>query len=324
MVGGDSTLQSVNTWTDLSGFNALRESAQADSKAALPIVARQFESIFTQMMLKSMRDANYGDPLFDSQAGDAWQGLFDQQLSVNLSSQGHGLGIAELLIRQLGGKDASPDASTQPGDAALPDQPVTTALKNEWQKRLASVAGVARSAGRAVSSWVPGDAQEFVRELAPHAIQVARKLGVSLRAVLSQAALETQWGTRMPARGDGSSSNNLFGMKAGGSWDGERVNVPTLEFEDGVGVRRKAQFRAYASPAESFADYARLVSGNPRYAEALGKGDDVLGFARGLVSGGYATDPAYASKIAAIANSPAMRQALATLKNVAVTPTPSE
>lgn len=324
MAGGDSTLQNVNTWTDLSGFNALRQSAQADSKAALPVVAKQFESIFTQMMLKSMRDANYGDPLFDSQAGDAWQGLFDQQLSVNLSSQGHGLGIADLLIRQLGGKDALPGAPTQSAAAGSAGQTATTTPVDDWRKRLASVAGVARSAGQAISSWVPDNAQEFVRELAPHALQAARKLGVSLRAVLSQAALETQWGTRMPARGDGSSSNNLFGMKAGGSWSGERVNVPTLEFEDGVGVRRKAQFRAYGSPAESFADYARLLGDNPRYAEALGKGDDVLGFARGLVSGGYATDPAYASKIAAIANSPVMRQALAALKNVVATPTTSE
>jgi flagellar protein FlgJ len=321
MAVGDSTMQNVNTWTDLSGFNALRQSAQADSKAALPVVAKQFESIFTQMMLKSMRDANYGDPMFDSQAGDAWQGLFDQQMSVNLSSQGHGLGIADMLVRQLGGKDALP---SQPGDAASPAQLTGTALVDDWKERLSSVASAARSAGQAVSKWVPDDAQEFVRELAPHAMQAARKLGVSLRAVLAQAALETQWGKRMPTRGDGSSSNNLFGMKAGGSWDGKRVNVPTLEFEDGVGVRRKAQFRAYDSPADSFADYARLVGDNPRYAEALGKGDDVLGFARGLVSGGYATDPAYASKIAAIANSPVMRHALAALKNVVAAPTTSE
>jgi flagellar rod assembly protein/muramidase FlgJ len=324
MAAGDSTMQSVNTWTDLSGFNALRQSAQADSKAALPVVAKQFESIFTQMMLKSMRDANYGDPLFDSQAGDAWQGLFDQQLSVNLSSQGHGLGIADLLIRQLGGKDAQSGTPTPSAAAASSGQAAAATLADEWRKRLSSVAGVARSAGQAVSKWVPDDAQEFVRELAPHALQAAKLLGVSLRAVLSQAALETQWGKRMPARGDGSSSNNLFGMKAGGSWGGDRVSVPTLEFEDGVGVRRKAQFRAYGSPAESFADYAHLIGDNPRYAEALGKGDDVLGFARGLVSGGYATDPAYASKIAAIANSPAMRQALAALKNVGATPTTSE
>ncbi|MFI4957654.1 MAG: flagellar assembly peptidoglycan hydrolase FlgJ [Lysobacterales bacterium] len=321
MAVGDSAMQSVNTWTDLSGFNALRQSAQADSKAALPIVAKQFESIFTQMVLKSMRDASFGDPLFDSQASDSWQGLADQQLSVTLSQQGNGLGIADLLVRQLGGK---PAASGRPEQNTAAGAPSTTSLKDDWRERLASVAGLTRSAGQAAARWIPEDAQEFVSSLAPYAVQVARKLGVSLRAVLSQAALETQWGKRMPAQADGSSSNNLFGMKAGGSWGGARVNVPTLEFEDGIGVRRQAQFRAYGSPAESFADYARLLGDNPRYAEALGKGDDVLGFARGLVSGGYATDPAYASKVAAIANSPAMRQALAALKNVVVAPTSSD
>jgi flagellar protein FlgJ len=318
MAVGDAT-QNINTWTDLSGFSALRQRAQTDSKAALPIVAKQFESIFTQMMLKSMRDANYGDPLFQSQAGDAWQGLFDQQLSVTLSGQGRGLGIADMLVRQLGGKDASPAAG---GPAAAAGE--GTIAQDDWRQRLGSVATAVQSAGRAVSRWVPDNAQEFVTALAPYAAQAARKLGVSLRAVLSQAALETQWGKRMPMGHDGSSSNNLFGIKAGSSWDGDHVNVPTMEYEDGTAVRRNARFRAYDSPAESFADYARLVGDNPRYAEALGKGDDVLGFARGLISGGYATDPAYASKIAAIANSPAMRQALATFKNTVGAPTPFE
>ena len=89
-------MQSLNTWTDLSGFSALRLQAQADSKAALPVVAKQFESIFTQMVLKSMRDASPGDPLFQSQAGDAWQGMFDQQLSVSLS--GKALMIGSMLL----------------------------------------------------------------------------------------------------------------------------------------------------------------------------------------------------------------------------------
>lgn len=315
MAGGvDSTLQSVNTWTDLSGFNALRQSAQADSKAALPVVAKQFEAIFTQMMLKSMRDASGGDPMFDSQAGDTWRGLFDQQLSLTLSQQGHGLGIADLLMRQLGG---SLPATADPSAAAQPPA-------DGWRQRLGSVVNAARSAEQALSGFIPGNATAFVSALAPYAQQAARKLGVSLRAVLAQAALETQWGKHMPAQHDGSSSHNLFGMKAGTSWDGDRVNVPTLEFEDGVAVRRQAQFRAYGSPAESFADYARLVGDNPRYAGALGKGDDVLGFARGLVDGGYATDPSYASKVAAIANSPAMRQALDALKNPVAAPTSFE
>ncbi|TAL86741.1 MAG: flagellar assembly peptidoglycan hydrolase FlgJ [Rhodanobacter sp.] len=322
--GVDFAAQSVNTWTDLSGFAALRQKAQTDSKAALPVVAKQFESIFTEMMLKSMRAASYGNPLFDSQGGKAWQGLFDQQLSVSLSQQGRGLGIAEMLVRQLGGKHsgaAQPSGHAVVGaanDAPAPGQ------VDDWKKRLDSVVAVASSAGKVVSKLLPGDPQAFVATFAPYAYQVARKLGVSMRAVLAQAALETHWGRHMPAHPDGSSSNNLFGIKAGSSWAGTRVNVPTLEFEGGVPVRRQAQFRAYPSPAASFANYAELVGSNPRYAGALGKGDDVLGFARGLVEGGYATDPNYATKVAAVANSPVMRKALAALKNAVNLPTSVE
>jgi flagellar protein FlgJ len=324
-IGGNMATQSMDTWTDLSGFSALRQQAQTDSKAALPVVAKQFESIFTQMVLKSMRDANYGDQLFDSQAGDAWQGLFDQQLSVSLSNSGHGLGIADMLVRQLGGQAAAaqpvvPGQAADPSDSA---QPPSAHSEDNWKKRLGAVVDAVSSAGKAVSNFVPADATDFVMQVAPYAKKAAEKLGVSLRAVLAQAALETQWGKHMPTHTDGASSNNLFGIKAGSSWDGQRVNVPTLEFEDGVAVRRKAQFRSYESPKESFEDYANLLANNPRYAGALGKGDDVLGFARGLISGSYATDPSYATKIAAIANSPAMRQALDALKNAVKLPTPS-
>lgn len=325
-IGSNPAIQSLSTWTDLSGFSALRQQAQTDSKAALPIVAKQFESIFTQMVLKSMREANYGDQLFDSQAGDAWQGLFDQQLSVSLSSKGHGLGIADMLVRQLGGHAAGTAAALpgQPTAAGDSGQPAAPRLQDNWEKRLGAVVDAVSSATASASKWVPGDAVDFVRQLAPYAKKAAEKLGVSLRAVLAQAALETQWGKHMPTHADGSSSNNLFGIKAGSSWDGGRVNVPTLEFEDGVAVKRHAHFRAYESPQQSFDDYARLISDNPRYAAALGKGDDVLGFARGLISGSYATDPAYASKIAAIANSPTMREALSALKNTVNLPTPLE
>jgi peptidoglycan hydrolase FlgJ len=321
MGGGiDSAAQSVNTWTDLSGFAALRQSAQADSKSALPVVAKQFESIFTQMVLKSMRDASFGDPNFDSQATDSWQGLADQQLAVTLSSQGHGLGIAEMLVRQLGGKDASASDATgtqAAGTAGDGD--------DSWLSRLGSVARAAgTTAAQAASHFIPGDPVDFVTKMAPFAQKAAEKLGVSVRAVLAQAALETQWGKHMPQQGDGTPSYNLFGMKAGSSWSGDRVTVPTLEVEDGVSVRRRAAFRAYDTPAQSFDDYARLLGDNPRYAQALGTGDDVHAFARGLVSGGYATDPAYASKIAAIANGPTMRQALDALKNTVGAPISSE
>ena len=297
MAVNDATMQSVNTWTELSGFNGMRAAAQSDAKSALPAVAKQFESIFTQMMLKSMREAGAGDGLTDSQAGDSWRDMFDQQLSINLSQSGKGLGIAQMLIKQLGG-------STGDGSGASADA---------VQQQLNSAASSVASAAQKAEPFLPQNAADFVAKLLPSAQEAAKKLGVSVKAVLAQAALETQWGQHMP-HGKGQSSNNLFGIKAGSSWDGKKVSVPTVEYEDGVAVRKQANFRAYNSAGESFDDYAKMISENPRYAGAKGHGDDVMGFAKGLVAGGYATDPSYAHKLAAIANGPVMRQALAAVQ----------
>src|SRR5215469_15354588 len=128
---GTAATQSLNTWTDMSGFSALRHQAESDQNAALPAVAKQFESMFTQMLLKSMRDANFGDPLFESQAGDQWQDMYDQQLSLNLSQHGKGLGIAELLIHQLGGHN--PPAGEHQAGAI---DPAAAGLVDGWKQRL--------------------------------------------------------------------------------------------------------------------------------------------------------------------------------------------
>lgn len=341
----------LDTWTDLSGFNQLRAQARGDDKAALPKVARQFEAIFTQMMLKSMREANasFGDnDVGDSEQGKAYRDLFDQQLSLSLSQGNNGLGIARMLVRQLGGKDAQPQPDPAGGDKALLASVAAGALPGNAAVNLfaplaagaeagtrallelgngaggqgdglaaqdwrATLGQLAQTAAGAVSKFIPGDPAGFVRAMAPHAEAAAQKLGVSVRALLAQAALETGWGKHLPQRHDGSSSFNLFGIKAGGGWGGDKVSVPTLEYEDGVAVRKRDNFRAYASPADAFADYARMLADNPRYAQALGKGENVAGFAHALSRGGYATDPAYAAKLTAIANSPQMREALASL-----------
>jgi len=338
----------LDTWTELSGFQQLRAQARSDGgKSALPAVAKQFEAIFTQMMLKSMREANagMGSDLAGSEQVDSYRQLFDQQLSLSLANGRNGLGIAKMLIRQLGGKDAPTDAAVDPSQALrMPiadvrnanvrallqlgaDQPggddaaagalgmpSTADSGSPWQHVLDRMTRGAMDVADAAARVLPGgDPVNFVRALAPHAAVAAKKLGVSVRALLAQAALETGWGKHLPSHGDGSSSFNLFGIKAGSSWDGDKVSVPTLEYENGVAVRRRDAFRAYDSPAASFADYARLIADSPRYEQALGQGENIAAFARGLVHGGYATDPAYVAKITAIANSAQMREALAGL-----------
>lgn len=269
--------QRLGTYTDMSAFAGLRSAAQTDSKAALPTVAKQFESIFTQMMLKSMRDASsaLGDDIMGSQAVDAYRDMFDHQLSLTLS-QGKGIGIADMLVRQLGGTAAKGSASNDlfagvTGDASTAaavsspsdqDSGLMDSLERMLGQAGRAVGDGANAVAGAVGKLSISSPEEFVQKLAPHAIEAAKKLGVSVRALLAQAALETGWGKHMPAQGS-TTSFNMFGIKAGSSWDGKRVNVPTVEYEDGVAVRRKDSFRAYDSPSDSFKDYADMVSSSP-------------------------------------------------------------
>lgn len=275
------TTPPVSFFADPKAMTSLKSEARAHDPSALKEVAKQFESLFTQMLLKSMREANKsfsdGDSLFGSEQADFYQDMFDQQLAVHLS-QGEGLGLADMLVMQL---------SQGTGGGAQGVGQI---------ERDSAVQPTARAPAPVASSK-----EDFIRQMLPHAQEAARALGVDPQALLAQAALETGWGKSVPCNGAGECSFNLFGIKAGGSWEGATVNVPTLEFEEGVAVRKVDRFRAYTSAADSFNDYARLIRNTPRYEDVLNAGSDVTGFASALQAGGYATDPNYAQKITAIA-----------------------
>jgi flagellar protein FlgJ len=264
----------ISFFADFQGLASLKNDAKAQAPAALKEAARQFESLFTQMLLKSMREANQSfgeDSLFGSDQADLYQDMFDQQIALQMS-RGRGLGLADMLVRQLQGGVGATSPSQEP--AVTPKTPVPVATSKD----------------------------EFLRTLRPHAEQAAREIGVDADALLAQAALETGWGRSVPCNANGECSFNLFGIKAGSQWSGATVNVPTLEFESGIPVRKIERFRAYDSPADSFRDYAALIRDSSRYASARGTGDDVAAFASALQQGGYATDPQYAQKIASVAD----------------------
>jgi peptidoglycan hydrolase FlgJ len=268
----------INFFADFQGLAALKNDAKAQAPAALKEAARQFESLFTQMLLKSMREANksFGeDSLFGSDQADMYQDMFDDQMALQMS-KGKGLGLADMLVRQLQGGVQSTEQAAAP--AAAPSAPAADHQPLSATK------------------------DEFLRKLRPHAEQAARELGVDPNALLAQAALETGWGRSVPCNANGECSFNLFGIKAGSQWSGATVNVPTLEFEEGVAVRKVERFRAYDSPADSFRDYAALIARSSRYASARGTGENVEAFAAALQQGGYATDPNYAQKISAVAS----------------------
>ena len=266
-------------FTDLAGLSALKRSAASKDPAAIREVARQFESMFTGMMLKSMREAGGSDPIFGSEQEKMYQGMFDDQLALQMS-RGKGLGLADMLVRQL-------QRMGVPGAA----QAAATAASK-------AAGAAAYIATQGASS---ADQQSFVSTLWPQAQQAGQQLGVDPRNLIAQAALETNWGRNLPQDASGASSNNLFGMKASRGWAGTSVTAPTREYANGVPGETDAKFRSYASSARSFQDYVAVLQSNPRYASALNTGGDAQAFASALQRGGYATDPEYARKVSAIA-----------------------
>ncbi len=288
--------------TDFSQFVDLRRMAGQNDRAALEEVAGQFEALFIQTLLKNMRDASLGDGLLGKdQAHEMYEGMLDQQLSMEMAG-GKGIGIAEMLVRQLRG------AAEVEMPSVLSSEPVSIPQP--------AVSGVRATAAQAPLATEPkeqaaaadrfGSPESFVEALWPHVKRAASRLGVDARAILAQAALETGWGKHIPEAPGGDSSFNLFGIKADSRWGGDAVSKATLEFRDGIPQQERARFRAYASVEESVADYARFIKDNPRYADVGRSGSTPEAFGEALASAGYATDPAYAEKISRVASSERM------------------
>ena len=294
---------SADVYTDLSGLAALKRSAKGNDPEALRAVAKQYESLFARMMIKSMRDAVGKDPIFGSDEGSTYQEMYDDQLSLEMT-KGHGLGLADMLVRQLqklngGGKtDATQSAQAAGAAAAAQGQ----GAQPQALRKYHGPDPQNNSAGHAVIPVASPEAQaNFITDVWPAAQEAGRQLGVDPNNLVAQAALETNWGTRVPRAADGRSSNNLFGVKAAGQWSGASISAATQEYQDGAAVNTTGQFRAYTSRTQSFRDYVSLLRGSPRYAAALNTGNDAHAFASALQRSGYATDPDYANKITALA-----------------------
>jgi flagellar protein FlgJ len=307
----DSRLASV--YTDFQGLAALRSKAAKNSPEATAETARQFEALFVQMMLKSMREASPGGGIFDSDQVEFYSELYDRQLALSLV-KGRGLGIAELLTSQLGGQDGDQAAASDPSrndsspfpvvpTRVVPATPETDAASLNMQAAVGNPAALlapGHTTGAGYQDWNPRNPGEFIQDLWPHAERGAAALGVSPEVLVAQAALESGWGQKVIRHADGDSSFNLFGIKADVSWHGSRVMVPTLEYEDGVAVKKRAAFRSYDSLGEAVSDYVDFLRSNPRYQQALTQAADPESYLRGLKDAGYATDPDYVAKIRAI------------------------
>jgi flagellar protein FlgJ len=296
-----ASLNAAFTFTDMQGLGELRREAAADSPDARRAVAQQFEALFLNQMLKQMRDASavVDGGLVDRDRMRFHEDMLDQQLSLSLS-RGRGIGLADSILRQLGGEEGVGRPHSPAGPVTLPGraqqllQDATAPTSRVQDSRRAASAGAA-----AAENFAPETPAAFVAELRPHAQRAARRLGIPAETLIAQAALETGWGRHMIRDGAGAPSFNLFGVKATGGWQGGRANVSTLEFINGVPERRREPFRVYEGIAQSFDDYVKLIESRPRYQAALAAGSSE-GYLRGLQAGGYATDPDYADKILAI------------------------
>lgn len=407
LISGDSA-----SYSDLNRLNQLKV-GDKNSEGNLRKVAQEFESLFLGEMLKSMRSATEAlgkDNPMNTPEAKQYQEMYDQQLAVSMSREGGGIGLADVLLRQMSknkplasGEAATLSAAKQqealdkakapvPTPVAagtLPDGPLSRSNgqrplwasravsapqgaegihRNDMelinQRRLALppkladrlLAGLVPSASvkpeamaqnvlpdRAIAAVKPAsgelangdwlaalkaaepkgdmqvygravaqpplaparkafrDADEFVNAMLPMAKEAADRIGVDPRYLVAQAALETGWGKSVMRQPDGSSSHNLFGIKASANWKGDSARAITSEFRNGEMVKETAEFRSYASYRDSFHDLVNLLQSNSRYQAVLKSADNPEQFVRELQKAGYATDPNYASKISNIA-----------------------
>lgn len=265
---------------DARSLDALKGAAGRDPKAALKETARQFEALFMRELLKSMREATMKSGLMDNEGSDLGMDLLDEQWAVKMT--GLPGGLSEMIERQL---QQQIDPAARPGAAQGGAAPA------------AAAASVPDGAVR------PSAAQAaFVERHRAVAQQVQRETGIPAAFMIGQAAHETGWGRSEIRTADGGNSHNLFGIKAGPGWTGKVAEVTTTEYVDGQPRKVVQRFRAYDSYAEAFRDYARLITGSPRYQAVLRNLHSPQAFAQQLQQAGYATDPQYAAKLSRVIN----------------------
>ncbi|MFM0740335.1 flagellar assembly peptidoglycan hydrolase FlgJ [Paraburkholderia xenovorans] len=305
---------------DVQGFGKLSAQVKASPQAGMKMAAQQFDAVFTQMMLKSMRDATPQDGPFDSHDSATFTSMMDQQLSQQMSQKG--IGVADAMIKQLmrnqgmqvggaGGAGGLAGMANALGGGSGGDEGQTAALNalakayGNAQANGQLAMGKGYSANSALTPPLKGDGSSpkvdaFVDKLAEPAQAASAATGIPARFIIGQAALESGWGKSEIKKGDGSTSHNVFGIKATGDWTGKTVSTVTTEYINGKPQRVVEKFRAYDSYQEAMTDYASLLKGNPRYAQVINSAHDVNGFATGMQRAGYATDPHYAKKLMSI------------------------
>jgi flagellar protein FlgJ len=288
-VGADiQTNQSIAI--DAKSLGNLKAAAKKNSPEALNQAAKQFEALFLNMVLKSMRDATPTNVNETSSDRKLFTSMFDQQMSQVMAQRG--VGLADMMIRQLQNaasfNQIDPKLMEIKEKGAPEPMPLNIPKTFELNKSPQSSFNL---------SNVTGKVKEFIEPLLSQAKEASQKTGLPPQFILGQAALESGWGKRQILNQDGSTSHNIFGIKANSSWKGKTTEILTTEYINGKPEKVMATFRSYDSYAEAFSDYANLISTSPRYKNLIENGQTLLGFVQGLKKAGYATDTAYAEKL---------------------------
>ncbi|TAL21487.1 MAG: flagellar assembly peptidoglycan hydrolase FlgJ [Aquabacterium sp.] len=319
---------------DLRSLDALKAKAGQDPKAAATAAAKQLESLFMQELMKSMRNTTLKSDLMENSGSEMGTEMLDGEFAQRMSGLPNGLSSA--IVRQLERSFSS--QSGQPltngpdrfksrlvgdpsADAMAPsstDLAATSSRHLPASRRSAAAVAPAGSAGAAegVASAAEAaqarattaargsgsKAEDFVRRHTEAAKAAEAVTGIPAAHVIGQAALESGWGRREIRNADGSTTHNIFGIKAGAGWTGKVAEVTTTEYVNGVPRRVTAKFRSYDSYEEAFVDHANLLKQSARYQQVIEKGKTAQGYAQGLQRAGYATDPAYAHKLASVIN----------------------
>jgi flagellar protein FlgJ len=276
---------------DARSLEDLKRAARDDPRQAAKKVATQFEALYMQMVLKSMREATPRSGLLDSQEQDMYRGMLDQQVAQQIASKGTGL--SDVIARQL--------SRAMPG-AAVSAAASAAAIQARAASAVAPVpaqSGSAPAAGPSGPGALTEVQRDFMRQHRADAVRAQQVTGVPASFILGQAALESGWGQREIRGADGAPSYNLFGIKAGPGWQGRTVQVATTEYDGGMPSRTVQSFRAYDSYAAAFQDWAMTIGRNQRYSAAVAAGG-AGGFASGMQRAGYSTDPGYADKLARV------------------------
>lgn len=294
-----------DNYFDQNSLNSVKLMGKHNDPQAMKEVAKKFEAMFMQQVMKSMREANEvfseGNP-FSSNEEKFHQDMMDQQLVLNLTS-GEGMGLAKALYAQLM-KNYKPEQKEKPVDAFVPTAPqllIQPAFKAAQEK-------VANSYKAAQKKSVAQDPESFIEKIKPFAERAAKALNVGVDVILAQTALETGWGKHVLHDAEGKNTFNLFNIKTSSNWGGEKVAANTLEVIGGSAVKQKAEFKQYENYEQSFDDYVNLLKSSARYAGAV-SATSAEEFANKLQQGGYATDPAYAKKIMQVLSSDLIKSA---------------